>query len=111
MLTRSRLVAAGLGMLALALPFAVSAADSGPKGKDAAAAAGSRDDRMKWFREARFGMFIHWGIYAVPAGEWNGKTSYAEWIMNQAKIPSAEYEKLAPRFNPVEFNAREWVRV
>jgi len=68
-------------------------------------------ERMQWFRQAKFGMFIHWGVYAVPAGEWDGRTNYAEWIMLQAKIPSSEYEKLAKQFNPVRFNAREWVRV
>jgi len=72
-----------------------------------------RDQRMKWWREARFGMFIHWGLYAVPAGEYNGKRSerIGEWIMEWANIPRAEYEKFAPQFNPVKFNAREWVRI
>lgn len=69
------------------------------------------ESRMAWFRAAKFGMFIHWGIYAVPAGEWDGKTNYAEWIMLQANIPTAEYEKLAGRFDPEKFDAREWVRV
>src|SRR6266851_9209419 len=60
------------------------------------------DWRMKWFREARFGMFIHWGLYAVPAGEWKGKLipGLGEWIMNHAQIPVAEYELLAKQFNP-----------
>jgi alpha-L-fucosidase len=66
-------------------------------------------DRLQWFREARFGMFIHWGLYAVPAGEWNGKTDYGEWIQFSANIPGPEYVKLAAKFNPVKFNAREWV--
>src|SRR5262249_23482480 len=70
------------------------------------------DQRMTWFREARFGMFIHWGLYAVPAGEWNGKPldGIGEWIMNNAHIPVADYEKLADRFNPVKFNATAWVQ-
>jgi alpha-L-fucosidase len=67
--------------------------------------------RMQWFREAKFGMFINWGLYAVPAGEWNGKTGYAEWIMLQARIPMTDYEKFAGRFNPVKFDAKEWVRI
>jgi len=73
----------------------------------------SRDNRMKWWREARFGMFIHWGLYAVPAGEYNGQRSkrIGEWIMDWASIPRAEYEKFAPKFNPVRFDAREWVRI
>ena len=72
-----------------------------------------RDQRMRWWREARFGMFIHWGLYAVPAGEYNGQQSkrIGEWIMEWANIPRAEYEKFAPKFNPVKFNAREWVRI
>jgi alpha-L-fucosidase len=72
-----------------------------------------RDKRMHWWREARFGMFIHWGLYAVPAGEYNGKRSdrIGEWIMEWANIPRADYEKFAAQFNPVKFNAREWVRI
>jgi alpha-L-fucosidase len=72
-----------------------------------------RDKRMRWWREARFGMFIHWGLYAVPAGEYNGKRSerIGEWIMEWANIPRAEYEKFAAQFNPVKFDAREWVKI
>ena len=72
----------------------------------------ARDQRMKWWREARFGMFIHWGLYAVPAGEYNGKRSerIGEWIMEWANIPRADYEKFAQQFNPVQFNAVDWVR-
>lgn len=72
-----------------------------------------RDQRMKWWREARFGMFIHWGLYAVPAGEYKGQrsTRIGEWIMEWANIPKMEYEKFAPKFNPVKFNAREWVSI
>ena len=70
-----------------------------------------RDRRMKWWREARFGMFIHWGLYAVPAGEYKGQrsTRIGEWIMEWANIPRADYEKFAPQFNPLKFNAAEWV--
>jgi alpha-L-fucosidase len=72
-----------------------------------------RDARMKWWREARFGMFIHWGLYSVPAGTWNGKRigGIGEWIMNTAKIPVADYAALAKQFNPVRFNADEWVSI
>src|SRR5690242_2131072 len=65
---------------------------------------------MQWFREARFGMFIHWGIYSVPGGEWNGRNDYGEWIMESAKIPASRYEQFAQQFNPVKFDARAWVR-
>lgn len=87
-------------------------------GQNAAAAANPmksddavKEQRLKWFREARFGMMIHWGIYSVPAGEWKGKLipGLGEWIMNRAKIPVAEYEQLASQFNPVKFNAEEIV--
>ncbi len=70
-----------------------------------------RDARMKWWQEARFGMFIHWGLYAVPAGEWKGKTNYAEWIRNRAEIPLKEYDKFVGRFKPVRFDADRWVRM
>jgi len=71
-----------------------------------------RDVRMKWWREARFGMFIHWGIYSVPAGTYQGKqiNGIGEWIMNRGKIPVAEYAKYAAQFNPVLFDADAWVR-
>lgn len=70
-----------------------------------------QNDRLAWWREARFGMFIHWGVYAVPAGTWNDKQipSLGEWIMRNARIPIAEYEKLAEQFNPVKFDADAWV--
>lgn len=67
------------------------------------------DPRMDWWREARFGMFIHWGLYSVLAGEWNGNKGHAEWIRESAKIPVGEYEKLLDRFNPVKFDADAWV--
>ena len=72
-----------------------------------------RDQRMAWWRNARFGMFIHWGLYAVPAGTWNGKRidGIGEWIMNSGKIPVADYEKLTAKFNPVKFDADAWVKV
>lgn len=73
----------------------------------------NKDKRMKWWRDARYGMFIHWGIYAVPGGRWNGEEVPfgGEWIMKNARIPIHEYEKLAVRFNPVEYNADEWVKL
>ena len=73
----------------------------------------SQDAKMAWFRQAKFGLFIHWGLYAIPAGEWKGEPikGIGEWIMNRAKIPVNEYEQLATQFNPVKFNAEAWVKV
>ena len=72
-----------------------------------------RDKRMSWWREARFGMFIHWGLYAIPAGQWKGKEigGISEWIMNSAQIPISEYEPLARQFNPIRFDAENWVQI
>lgn len=70
------------------------------------------DARMAWWREARFGMFIHWGLYAIPGGHWNDKrTGGAEWILNAVRIPPTEYMPLAKQFNPVDFNPNEWAKV
>lgn len=70
------------------------------------------DPKMAWWKEAKFGMFIHWGIYAVPAGTHDGKkvNGIGEWIMNRGKIPVADYKKYAAQFNPVKYNADEWVK-
>ena len=70
-------------------------------------------DRLAWWREARFGMFIHWGLYAIPAGTWKGERipGLGEWIMRNGRIPIAEYETLTKRFNPVQFDAEEWVQL
>ena len=71
------------------------------------------DRRMAWWREAKFGMFIHWGLYAVPAGEWKGKkiSGIGEWIMHRARIPVEEYAPLQKQFNPVKFDAKQWVGI
>jgi alpha-L-fucosidase len=71
------------------------------------------DARMKWWHDARFGMFIHWGIYSVPAGVYKGQDipGIGEWIMSTAKIPVEEYEQFGKAFNPVKFNAAEWVKI
>ena len=71
------------------------------------------DPKMDWWKEARFGMFIHWGVYAVPAGTYDGKQipGIGEWIMNRGKIPLSVYQTYPARFNPVKFNADVWVKL
>ncbi len=79
--------------------------------------AAKNDSHMEWWRDARFGMFIHWGLYSVQGGEWKGIDygkeqggASAEWLMNSAKIPKEEYRNtLAPQFNPTKFDAAKWV--
>jgi len=105
-------MAAGL-LFSAASQAAESAGSAGPAGTAGAETRAQHDQRMQWWREARFGMFIHWGLYAIPAGEWKGKKvgGTGEWIQFQAKIPPAEYEPLQKQFNPVKFDARRWARI
>ncbi|MCF7885743.1 MAG: alpha-L-fucosidase [Candidatus Marinimicrobia bacterium] len=67
------------------------------------------DLRMEWWRNARFGMFIHWGLYSIPAGEWKGETNHAEWIRTTAQIPLETYEKFLDDFNPINYDPERWV--
>lgn len=69
------------------------------------------DDRMAWWRDARFGLFIHWGLYSVLEGEWQGATGHAEWIRTTAQIPREEYATLVERFDPVAYDADTWCRM
>ncbi len=73
--------------------------------------AAEKTERMQWWRDAGFGMFIHWGLYAIPAGQYGEEKNHAEWIQETADIPVDEYEKYADQFNPVNYNAEEWVRM
>lgn len=68
--------------------------------------------RADWFEIARFGMFIHWGLYAIPGGKWKGMETpwVSEWVMHRYRVPKAEYEKLAKKFNPIHFDAEKWVK-
>ncbi|WP_082850053.1 alpha-L-fucosidase [Halioglobus sp. HI00S01] len=72
-----------------------------------------RDARMAWWREARFGLFIHWGVYAVPAGNHKGQQidNIGEWIMHYGQIPVAEYQQYAKGFKPVNYAPDAWVRM
>jgi alpha-L-fucosidase len=103
--------------LLLAAPHAGAAAQDAPRTQPVPAQApretpAQRDARMAWWRDARFGMFIHWGLYAVPAGTLNGQRvpGIGEWIMERAKIPVGEYEPFARAFNPTQFDADAWAR-
>lgn len=71
------------------------------------------ETKMEWWKEARFGMFIHWGLYSVPAGIYNENkvNGIGEWIMNKGKIPVNVYKDYASQFNPVKYNAEEWVKI
>jgi alpha-L-fucosidase len=92
----------------LGLQAASSAQTAAPQAPDP-----EREVRLAWFREAKYGLFIHWGLYAIPAGEWKGRRvpGIGEWIMNRARIPVAEYEQLAKQWDPVKFDAEAWVRL
>ena len=70
-----------------------------------------RDARMAWFRDAKFGMFVHWGVYSVPAGEYQGKKKYGEWFLEETHMPVSQYEKFRDQFNPVKFDAKAWVQL
>ena len=93
--------------IAATLSMALPAAD---KPKETAY---QTDTRLAWWREAKFGMFIHWGLYSHLAGEWNGGyyQGIGEWIMFKARIPISEYERVARQFNPVKFDADAWAQL
>lgn len=70
-------------------------------------------EKMAWWEKAKFGMFIHWGVYAVPAGTYDGKQieGIGEWIMNRGKIPVAQYKTYAQEFNPVKYDPEAWAKL
>ncbi|MHB8634862.1 MAG: alpha-L-fucosidase [Fimbriimonadaceae bacterium] len=103
---------AGIVATSLALACAVPAIAQS-KDPNAGETKAHRDARMHWWREARFGMFIHWGLYAELAGTYQGKRTpnIGEWIMHDFKIPVADYAALAKQFDPEQFNADTWVSI
>ncbi len=104
MVRMMRVVCVGLVLLmVLVLPVATLAADSGQP----------VDERTQWFKDAKFGMFIHWGVYSMFAGSYQGKVvpSYGEWIMNRARIPIKEYKDMAAEFNPVNYDPEGWAQM
>ena len=96
-----------------AAPYCAAPAGAAQSPAPAAPREDAGAPRGAWFRDSRFAMFIHWGAYSRLAGRWDGKNYYgiSEWIMNRARIPVAQYEKAAAEFNPVRFNATEWVKL
>ena len=103
--------------LIASLLFAASCSAPSPQPEPAAfqETPEQKEQRMAWYKEAKFGMFIHWGPYSALAGEWNGKQvevgDIAEWIMQRLQIPRDEYREMAKNFNPVEFDAEGIVRL
>ncbi|RPE08630.1 alpha-L-fucosidase [Chitinophaga lutea] len=102
------------GILALALTFSAGVSAQEVPLKYGAQYTGKRtDEAMNKWRGNRFGQFIHWGLYAIPGGVWNGKTyNYAaEFLKSSAKIPTSTWDSLMYQFNPVKFNARQWAKM
>jgi alpha-L-fucosidase len=97
--------------------FSLEPSGSDVQKPDMAVKSDTSKHSMQWWRDARFGMFIHWGVFSVPTGYYNGKPvhgdfcDYSEWIMYNAKIPMASYQVFAKQFNPVKFDADAWVKI
>lgn len=98
----------------ICLPFLLLACKN-EKSTGPAPSPPDKTSRLEWFREAKFGMFIHWGPYSQLAGEWNGRQvpvgENAEWIMQKLEIPREEYRALARQFNPTRFDAEAWAQL
>jgi len=100
-----------LAALMLTPPLPARAADT-PAAVDPESPA-AKEKRLEWFRHDKFGLFIHWGLYAIPAGYWKGERSpgIGEWVMHRMRIPVTEYEQLARQFNPVKFDADAYAQL
>ncbi|MFN0241696.1 MAG: alpha-L-fucosidase [Planctomycetota bacterium] len=98
------------GCLALLLA-ATPSCGSTPTAPPTPVAAAVSDPRLDWWRDARFGLFVHWGLYAIPAGAWNERTEHGEWIRDSVRIPLEQYDDFRERFDPREFDADAWVRL
>ena len=107
-------VASGLGAILLVVMLAASVTFAGEVKTTALdETPEQREKRMEWWRDARFGMFIHWGVYAVPAGTYKGERipGIGEWIMRRAEIPVSEYKEYAKKFNPVKYDPDFWAEL
>jgi alpha-L-fucosidase len=107
---KARRIAAALAGALLAtftLGGGISAAQNDPPAKTTEA---EHQAGIEWFRGAKFGLFLHWGLYTVPAGEWNGNKGLGEWFQIETRMPGAQYAKFADQFNPTKFDAKEWVK-
>jgi alpha-L-fucosidase len=92
--------------LFLAILFVITASAQSVETPD------QRAKRMSWWREAKFGLFLHWGIYSVAAGEYDGQKNDGEWLMNEARLSLFLNTKNSHRSSiPVQFDADEWVRL
>ena len=121
----SSLILPLLAATALSLPLFADESPEKPTTssmKDAKVEAGSEGAKQSpetlarlgsWFTDAKFGVFIHFGVYSALEGEYKGRGAnhaYSEWIQHAAEIPAKEYHEIAAGFNPSEFNADEWVK-
>lgn len=102
-----------LALLLSAAAGKISAQEAGGLITNAQEPEALRDARMEWFRDAHFGMFVHWGLYSAAEGVWDGKNydGCVEWIQNMANVPADVYEaRLKPLFKPKKGFAREWAK-
>ena len=101
-----------IALFILAACLTINISNAQEKSPDKVESKEQRDKRMDWWREAKFGLFIHWGVYSVPAGFYHNKpvAGIGEWIMNRGKIPMAEYQQFAKGYNPIKYNADDWVK-